>query len=315
MVFNHQTDKHNIVKINCKNMNKNVSNDTIININNQRKLKLFSDDNPPLARIVISGAWSQRHYDAKKLLEEVIEAWPENKKVEFLITCGGFIDFPWPNDLQLNKPDTINPDNEIINALCDSAEPVIHKVIDKNIRNKLKGLTNYVTLGLDSSNPQRYSVELVAVINTGNGKIHWTGKSYPNNDQEKSLIRINDMSTHFMNSKSGKVMVLGCHDLKMFSNRGRAVSKSEWRINARNELDTLLIEENPKIVIQHPHSTDSTRSWGTEIKQLCNQVDSIENFLSAGRYYRGSEKIRSPLSDVLNSTKIGQSIDFVYESN
>lgn len=287
--------------------------------NNEEKkiknLKIFSDQNPSLARIIIAGAWNQRHYDANKLLKIVTDAWPENAKVEFLITGGGFVDFPWPNNIIIDKIDNINPDPEIINSLCDSAEPTIYKIIDKQIKNKLSSLTNYITLGLDSFSPQGYSIELVAFIDVNSGGIHWTGKSYPDSPQENSLIRINDISTHFLNTTSGKVMILGCHDLKLFSNRGRAVAKSEWRIKAREEIDNLLREEKPKVVLHHPHTTDSIRNWGTEISQLCYQGDSIEYFLSAGRYYNWGEPPRSPLSNILCSTKIGNTIDFVYESN
>jgi len=280
-----------------------------------KDLKIFQDPDPTLARIIIVGTWSQRHYDANKLLEIVTEAWPENTRVDFVITCGGFVNFPWPSNITIDKIDNINPYPELINSLCDSAEPIIYNIIDKKIGNKLSGLTNYITLGLDSFSPQGYSIELVAFIDVNSGEIHWTGKSYPDNPQEGSLIRINDMSTHFLNTRSGKAMILGCHDLKLFSNRGRAVAKSEWRIKAREDIDRLLIEEKPRIVLQHPHTTDSIRNWGTEISQLCYQGDSIENFLSAGRYYNWGEPQRSPLSDVLKSTKIGNSIDFVYESN
>ncbi len=294
-------------------MNKKGS--QIHDISKLNNLGVCADDNPSLARLIISGEWSCQQDDAKQLLEDVIKAWPNNHKVNFFITGGGFIDFPWPEILSFKKFDNYHAAPEVIQALYNTAESTIHKILDRRTRSALSDRTDYISLGLDSSNEQGYSAELVALINLTNGSIHWTGKSYPNSNQERSLIRIHDLSTHFTNTKHGKLMILGCHDLKMFSNRGRAKSKSEWRINAIKEIDRLLLTEKPTIVLQHPHTTDSIRSWGTEIKQLCFQGSSIESFLSSGRYHNWGDPPRSSLTNILQATKIGSTIDFVYESD
>lgn len=297
----------------CDLMNKNDS--RIHESSKLNNLRRLADDTPSLARLIISGEWSCQQDDAKQVLEGVIKAWPRESKVNFFITGGGFIDFPWPEILSFKKFDNYHAAPEVIQALYNTAESTIHKILDRRTRSALSDRTDYITLGLDSSNEQGYSAELVALINLNNGSIHWTGKSYPNSNQERSLIRIHDLSTHFTNTKHGKLMILGCHDLKMFSNRGRAKSKSEWRINALKEIDRLLLTEKPTIVLQHPHTTDSIRSWGTEIKQLCYQGSSIESFLSSGRYHNWGDPPRSSLTDILQATKIGSTIDFVYESD
>lgn len=52
--------------------------------------------NPFLSRIIIAGEWDGNPSKAKALLEDVYVKWPKGRKVEFLMTCGGFIQFDWP---------------------------------------------------------------------------------------------------------------------------------------------------------------------------------------------------------------------------
>jgi len=92
----------------------------------------------------------------------------------------------------------------------------------------LREVTDYITLGVDSykekiSTTRNYinqpHIELVFLVDLKNNKFYWTGKSYPASGQQNGLVRITDLKSHFLDLNVGKLMILGCHDLMMFSNR------------------------------------------------------------------------------------------------
>jgi hypothetical protein len=163
---------------------------------------------------------------------------------------------------------------------------------------------------MESSSQTQPHIELVALINLKTKDFNWTGKSYPTISQENGLLRINDLKTHFVNSSFGKVMILGCHDLNMFSPRGNAVVKADWRKEIIEEIGQKVVEEEPRIVLQHPHSTDSTGIWTPAWNKLGDMTPTIAEYISAGRYYN-KEGVRSDLDMVLRKTKKGSTIDFI----
>lgn len=85
------------------------------------------------------------------MLEDIYDKWPKGKKVKFLITCGGFIQFDWPDSISKKDiDDNKNPNPKIINILVEEAEKCVELVLTKDLRNKLRGMTDYITLGVDS---------------------------------------------------------------------------------------------------------------------------------------------------------------------
>ena len=62
-------------------------------------IEIRKDPEPFLARIIITDEWDGNPKDAKRLLEDIYNKWPKDKKVKFLITCGGFIHFDWPDSV------------------------------------------------------------------------------------------------------------------------------------------------------------------------------------------------------------------------
>jgi hypothetical protein len=118
------------------------------------------------------------------------------------------------------------------------------------------------------------------------------------------------LRSHFIDLPFGKSLILGCHDLKVFSLRGKAATKKEWRKNTRANFYKLVEKEKPTIVLHHPHTTDHTNIWTAEWNELSKICPVVERYLSAGRFYR-EEGIRSNLEDVLNKTKLGNTIDFI----
>jgi len=283
-----------------------------------KKIEVKSDPSPDLARIVIAGNWDGEIDAARTILEEVIDHWPDDKHVDCLITCGAFIKFFWPPDL-LEVGDNKFPDQAAVNTLISAAEKACKTLLNQEIRQKLQKHTDYITIGVDSKKDKvslsyvsirKLHSELVALVELKTNKYFWTGKSYPTTGQQDGLVRIQDPSTHFVDLPIGKVMILGCHDLSIFSPRGKAVSKAKWRTDIRYTFYESIKREKPDIVLHHPHTTDSSRTWRAAWNELERSADSIRKYLGAGIYYNETGE-RSPLNDVLFKTKKGQTIDFI----
>jgi len=290
--------------------------------NKCQKIEIREDPKPFLARIIIADEWEGKSEDVKRLIEEIYEKWPKGKKVKFLITCGGFIQFDWPKsisrkDIGANK----KPNKEALNGLIKEAEKCVRSVLTKDLCNKLRCVTDYITLGVDSYKEKisttqnritQPHIELVFLYDLRNNKIYWSGKSYPTSNQQNGLVRVTDLRNHFFNLDVGKVMILGCHDLTIFNNRNWKRT-GEWRRNIKLKFRKLAKREKPKIVLQHPHTTVKVRTWLNAWSYLKRMLSSVGKYASAGRYY---ESDRNPseydkLDDVLANTKHGNTIDFI----
>lgn len=279
-------------------------------------INVVRDPNPHLARILIKGPWDGKSDRAKSLLSDIIKKWPTGTHVEFLVTPGAFVRFPWPDDFPPSA-DNLHPSKESVDALRNVAQKYCQDLIDDKMRHTLSELVDYLAIGIDSRDKERntrYEVEFIALVDLKTNLYFWTGKSYPNNFQDSVLIRISDLSSHFMRLPTRKVLILGCHDLKMFSNRGRATAKSDWRKKVHREIDILLKNEQPEIVLHHPHTTSFSGSWKPELNELVSRFPTI-NYVSAGLYYNWGEVPRSTFDDVQKQTKRGAIIDFIVNSD
>jgi len=264
---------------------------------------------PFFARIIIAKNWKGNLVKSRIAIKQLIKLWPHNTKVAFILTCGGFIKFPWPTGINDTMPQQDQLDNLVVEA-----EKYIKLLITQSIRKKLKTITDYISIGIDSSTsicPCK-SIELVALYDLSDNRIFWTGKSYPTIYQQKELIKYSDLKSHFVKTKHGSTLVLGCHDLNLFSPRVKATVK-KWRKKIVNEFKVLVIKKRPSIVIQHPHTTDSHRIWISALSGLF-KYDFVKYFCSAGKYYNGGYKCRSKLSVVLLNTRRGSSFDFIYKN-
>jgi hypothetical protein len=283
-------------------------------------IKLREDPNPSLARIILARDWDGNINVARRLLQDVCKVWSRGRKVNFLITCGGFITYNWPNSLAYaDIGDNKFPNQKALDFLVKEARKNVGLLLSNLLRQKLKECTRYITVGVDTrkskiSLAQNYisepHIELVFLIDLETGNYHWTGKSYPTANQEKGLVRINDLRTHFFNSEFGKVMILGCHDLTMFNPRSDATAKG-WRKRVKEEFKNLSKKEKPTIVLQHPHTTDSANIWATSWNRLRKLLPTVEEYASAGRYFNENKPCRSELINVLLKTKSGNTIDFI----
>ncbi len=291
------------------------------------EIEVRKDPEPFLSRIVIADEWDGKPEEAKRLLENICKNWPKGKKVKFVITCGGFIQFDWPEFISRRDigDDNKYPNSKAMNALVEKAEKCARFVLSEDVAKKLREFTDYITLGIDSykdkiSTTQNYinqpHIELVSLIDLRNNKFYWTGKSYPTPNQQNGLVRISDLKTHFFDFDDiGKLMILGCHDLTIFNPRSK--NAKGWRKRVNEEFKDLAKRERPVCVLQHPHTTVKRRTWLNAWSCLRKVLLSVEQYAGAGRYYE-PDRERSDwdaLDDVLKSTKCSNTIDFIVRKN
>lgn len=285
------------------------------------RVDVYEDPDPSLARVVIAGSWEGELKGAKKVLEDICKKWPKGKRVKFLMTCGGFIQFPWPDIKQVDIGDNKNPNKGAVDSLVKKAERYVHSVLGDGLGEKLKEYTDYITLGIDSykekvSTTQNYigqpHIELVFLVNLGNNKLYWTGKSYPTSGQEKGLVRVVNYTTHFSELEGGEVMVLGCHDLTIFNDRNWA-NTSKWRKQIKKDFRKMAKKKGPIYVLHHPHTTVKTQTWLNPWNSMDKMLQTVKKYAGAGRYYEPDNKPSEwdALDDVLKRTKHGNTIDFI----
>ena len=269
--------------------------------NNARILRLVmkNEDNP--------------YINEDKAFNFVAQNIKDNKRYDYLVTPGGFLDFKW-----LDKfADVIKDQKESQKMI-----PELKKAADERIQNfwnalpektkqKIKSSIKFITFGIDSFNENKkrkimQKIELVALFDTTKSKvIHWTGKSYPTiNDQKERLIEL-DLNTHFVKVNKEKLCLLGCHDLKMVSPRAEA-KVGETKLTKRIQFDELMKEFKPNVIIQHPHTTDTYKIWNTEWKTIEKRYPFVSEYVSGIRYFNTfREKPRGELDAVLINTKLG----------
>lgn len=287
------------------------------------EIEVREEPNSFLSRIIIADEWDGDPNKAKALLEGICRNWPKGRKVKFLVTCGGFVQFDWPKSMsRMDVGDNKNPNEEAVNALVAEAKSCARLVLGEGLSDKLRQFTDYITLGIDSSKEkisttQNYigqlHVELVFLIDLRSNDFYWTGKSYPTPNQQRGLVRISNLRTHFFELDDvGKVMILGCHDLTMFNNRNWKKT-GWWKQAIKMEFRKLANDEKPKTVLHHPHTTVKTTTWRNDWSLLRKTLVSVEHYAGAGRYYEPdtNQSKWDSLDKVLNSTRYGNTIDFV----
>lgn len=288
---------------------------------NEFYVSVIKSPNPKIGRIILAFDWSSDINNAKNILNRACDIWPNNTKVYFLLTPGAFIGFDIPNDL-FEGYDNKEPPISIQLRLFNIAENACYKLLDANLRKKLSKVTRYISIGVDSfkskvslsnvkiRNPH---AELVCLYDLQEDKFFWTGKSFPTVGQEDGLIRVTDQNSHFVETEFGKTMLLGCHDLSIYSNRGSSTTKNEWRRKIRSNFRVLAKGQKPQIVLHHPHNTDSSLTWTSSWNELQREIPAVKIYAGAGKYFRENGTQRSKRSDVLNNNKQGNTIDLIFE--
>lgn len=231
---------------------------------------------------------------------------------DFILSPGGFLRFNWPKKYinfisEENHPAAIR---QLI-SLADVELSKFIKIILKKY--DIKNITDYISIGIDSNNySNKQNIELVALYDVKKSKIvNWTGKFYPTEEQRETLIRIDDLQSHFYQTNKYKVMILGCHDLSAFNPRGQAnANPAGWKSKTSNKFIKLARNYKPNLVLQHPHYTDSSNIWNLSWKTLIKQIPTVKTYASGITYYR-KQGLRQTINQVIEKTKMGTVYDYV----
>ena len=251
---------------------------------------------PRIVRIVVDGRTyrsrsSDNFAEARDMLSRAFasNSWPSGKAT-FAITPGGFIRTPLPRSYRGHRGwDSRKRDlNKVMPHAQDAVDAVMCKQVLKAARRRVRFLTLGVDLNGSRNKEDRINgdhecrrtcpwtcthAELVAVLDTTSGEVvHWTGKSNPTTGQQHTLVHVKDLGTHFLELGSERLLLLGCHDLHLFSGRGRQSIHNPTPKEERCQrmLDRAQ-EFEPTIILHHPHTTYSPNVWngawgGTQVR-------------------------------------------------
>ena len=255
-----------------------------------------------IVRVVVQGRPASSPRAAGEMLLKAFARWPSSGRAKFTITPGGFVvgDFPsrWSGGLAWESS------AKDLDSLVRVAKPLVDACVTKKVLAAAKARTRVLTIGVDLMSDAEHA-ELVAVIDCDSGEIvRWTGKSYPTGGQEALLVQVADIESHLLEIADEKALVLGCHDLNMFSARARA-NQSPHGIR-RQRCDAMAeatARFRPTVVLQHPHSTDSANIWRMPWACLARDYPSVRTYASGIGYFNWNGPARRPLREVLAGTR------------
>jgi hypothetical protein len=280
--------------------------------------------NHKIARLVVTGKQYDKYGNPnftklEKLIEKFLSTEFGKNHFEFILTPGGFLTFEFPAELQRDL-DISKAEKQNIPQLQKAANNVITDFfggLQSTVFKKLKETADFFTIGIDGFNPTNdQSIELVAVYDLGKEKVtNWTGKFYPTEGQKKNLIKINNLDTHFIELNNQKIVILGCHDLNVFSPRGQAAANPNgWKKQLADKFKVYCKEFNPEIILQHPHWTDTPNIWNSAWRTVEKELPNVKHFASGIKYYNNRNGVvRGDIDKVLEKTKKGDVIDFYYD--
>ena len=276
-----------------------------------------------IVRVVIDG-WTWRSgqksniADARQMLVEALKQ--EDWRARFAVTPGGFVRIPfrfgkirggWGSECHFDR-------------LLVPASDAVNRILTDKVKERLRSRARYLTIGVDLNNTDEKAssethAELVALVDTKSGEIiHWTGKSYPTghpNDQSRTLVQAPVESHCFRNGKR-RILILGCHDLHMFSGRGKQSTNGQTpKERRRAEVLQLAAELKPQVVLHHPHTTYSPRIWESAWGALRGRLPTVDTYASGVAFCGKPDSpdkwnCRQTLKHTLEVTRLG-SVDSV----
>lgn len=286
---------------------------------------------PGVVRVVVNGwTWvrgeARNTTRAKRMLLEALEAdgWPQ-ERADVTITPGGFIRAPFPRVYDRDGGARGWGSDEDFTRLIPTALREVERVIGTDrMMARIRQRTRLLTLGVDLNNttlksgPETHA-EMVAVIDTETGAvIHWTGKSYPVDAVQARTLVHAPLASHLFKFDGTPMLILGCHDLNLFSERARAnqLAGSDRRMRC-DEMRRLAKELNPISVLQHPHTTDTPKIWSTAWAGVRRSLPTAKTLASAIAYCDGDKEgvPRAPLDTVMERTAWGDVVDVVVEGH
>ena len=282
----------------------------------------MSADQVPVVRIVVNGCPSLKAEatNFERATRVLLRAFADNRwtaKAKFAVTPGGFIKAPLPDAWKGERGWCSR--KEDFRALLAHARNAVDIVLTSQVMEAAHGRTDYLTLGVDLNDKsgkrkmerkaRGTHAELVAIVDIARGEpVQWTGKSYPVSWQERTLVQETDLNSHLFCCETERVLVLGCHDLNMFSPRAwKNMDKGSNR-HVRSECMWNLAKRfRPTMILHHPHTTDSARIWATAWSGaqlvLPREPGRRHVWASGIAHYNGGQKRRGTLRGVLNATR------------
>jgi len=112
------------------------------------RIEVRYDEEPQLARLLIAGRWDRDVVLCRELLEEVCAQWPTSARPHCLVTCGAYLRFAWLE--RLLPRSFFAPEPETLERLRDAAERVVRDLLKSELVLRLRPVTSYLTLGVDS---------------------------------------------------------------------------------------------------------------------------------------------------------------------
>jgi hypothetical protein len=140
-----------------------------------------------------------------------------------------------------------------------------------------------------------------------NDGLHITGKTFPRTDEEDKLV-FAPVESHLVTVEDSRVLVLGCHDLNVWSGRSAANTTTRARKKVRTAMQQVVLNFRPHIVLHHAHATDSEKTWQAGWSGILKQ-HKLNQYATALGYYneygRKVEGFRSPLEKVQSAYNNG----------
>jgi hypothetical protein len=270
----------------------------------------------PIGRVVVRGEPGAPAVGEAILLDVLRNQWPEGAHVKFLITPGGFVVAPFPTNWSGGIGWGSMPTD--LAGLRVRADRALSQTVTDRALKAAEGKIDVLTIGIDLLRDHHQEhAELVAVYELARRRVFWTGKSYPTSGQERHLVQVVELKTHLLELADERVLVLGCHDLNMFSPRGWAnQARGGVRRQRCEQMRKLVRQFAPTIVLQHPHSTDTPNIWRHAWAELTRELPRVRAWASGIGYHRWGQPPRASLRDVLAATQGGEpSIDFVVSAS
>jgi hypothetical protein len=269
---------------------------------------------PRIARLVTLGRPSGSVRDAEWMLLDMFERWPHQGRTAFLLLPGGFVRSPWPKEWSGKHGWASRPCD--FEAVAAKARSVSEALVSPRVRRAAKGRVRSIIVGIDSSCEETGScAELITAHDLVEERFYVTGKSLPRSDQRR-VVRVAELASHFVRIVNDRAMLLGCHDLNLFSPRGRGRQTPGGHLEElRKAFDDEVRRFRPNTVLHLPHGTDTPRTWTSAWNALGRAVPGISTWASGISFYniRRRQRPRATLDDVLDSTRSEASqLDFVY---
>ena len=276
----------------------------------------------PIVRIVVDGCPSLKSEEtnfarARRMLLRAFadNCWPGNAL--FAVTPGGFVKAPFPDGWEGERGWSSRPED--FDALVPHARRAVDEVLAPQVLDAARGRADFLTLGVDLNDrsgkrkmdrgARQTHAELVAIVDVERGEpVRWTGKSYPVTWQERALVQEVDLESHLLRCAAERVLILGCHDLNMFSPRAEAnMTAGSDRQRRSQRMRNVARKFRPTMILHHAHWTDSPRIWSTAWsgarEVLSRRRGGRHVWVSGIAHYNGGAARRGTLGTVLEATR------------